>query len=438
MPVEVILPVLGETMDEGTIVKWLADVGQHVEKGDPLYQVETDKAVLDVEAPASGVLRKVFYHAGQTVPVLAVVGLLAAAGEGIDGREAPADEALPPTTAMRQRPEAVQSLKRERTLASPRARKAAANCGVDLASVQGTGPGGRIVERDVLAFAETRPSATPVARKLAASSGVGLVDVKGTGVSGRIIRTDVEAALAAAATPQRDERSADEGRRVQLAGVRRIIAERMSESAHTTARVTLTSEADATELVRLRSTLKEELSASLGFAISYTDILVAVAARALHEYRYMNTRLIDNCIEALPQINIGVAVDTERGLLVPVLRGVRGQGISEIAQQLRLLVARARDGRSTPDDLSGGTFTISNLGVYGIDAFTPIINLPECAILGVGRLRETPAVIDGQICVRQRLWLSLTFDHRLVDGAPAARFLQRIRQLVEQPYLLLV
>ncbi len=438
MPAEVILPVLGETMDEGTIVKWLADVGQYVEKGEPLYQVETDKAVLDVEAPASGFLREVFYGAGQKVPVLAVVGLIASADEDAGGPEVPKDERAAPMVAKAPRVEPVQSAKHTRIFASPRARKAAAARDVDLALVHGTGPGGRIVERDVLAFTETRPSATPAARKVAASAGVDLVSVKGTGTGGRITRTDVEVALSAASGPHQDVRASLAEERVPLAGVRRIVAERMSESAHRTARVTLTSEADATELVKLRSTLKEEMSASLGFAISYTDILVAVAARALHEHKYMNARLSENQIELLSQINIGVAVDTERGLLVPVVRGLHGKGIREIAQELRLLVARARDGKSTPDDLSGGTFTISNLGVYGIDAFTPIINLPECAILGVGRIRQMAAVVEGQIAVRHRLWLSLTFDHRLVDGAPAARFLQRICQLVEQPYLMLV
>ncbi len=437
MPVEVILPVLGETMDEGTIIKWLADVGQHVEKGEPLYQVETDKAILDVEAPASGLLRKVFYEAGKKVPVLAVVGLIASADEDLSGYEA--SEGLEIATAAPEMPSAIplKAAAPERVFASPRARKTATAHNVELRSTKGTGPGGRIVEQDVLDFIETKPSATPAARKLAVSVGVDLTDVQGTGPAGRITRADVEAAMAPAALPQRQWPSiAGEG--VPFAGVRRVIAERMSESAHTTARVTLTTEADATELVELRAMLKEELSEALGFSISYTDILVAVAARALHEYKYMNARLGENEIELLPQVNVGVAVDTERGLLVPVIRDVLGMSIGEIAQELRLLVTRARDGKSTPDDLSAGTFTITNLGVYGIDAFTPIINLPECAILGVGRIREMPAVCKGQICVRQRLWLSLTFDHRLVDGAPAARFLERIRHLVEQPYLLLV
>jgi pyruvate dehydrogenase E2 component (dihydrolipoamide acetyltransferase) len=211
----------------------------------------------------------------------------------------------------------------------------------------------------------------------------------------------------------------------------------MSKSVHTTERVTLTTEADVTEFVKLRTLLKERLEPTLEFSISYNDLLVAVVTRALREHPYMNVRLTNEGIQSMSHINIGVAVDTERGLLVPVIRDTDQKGIAEIARIFRELATRAKAGKSTPDDLTGGTFTITNLGMFDIDAFTPIINLPECAILGVGRIREQPAVYAGQVCVRPMMILSLTFDHRLVDGAPAARFLQRIKQLIEEPYLLL-
>jgi len=409
MAVEVILPVLGETMDAGTIIKWFVDIGQTVRKGEPLYQIETDKAILDVDAPASGVLRKIFYPAGSKIPVLTVVGLIADPNEDISAYEQGGLEpskTISETVVVERRPMAEgprKGLIPPRVFASPRARKLAAEHGIDLTRLKGTGPGGRIVEQDVRAAiaameAEIKePSLAP-------------------------------AAVEAVPSPSESK---------PLAGVRRIIAERMSTSAHTTAPVTLTTDVDATNLVQLRTLLKEQLEPTLGFAISYTDILVAMVARALREYPYMNVRLAKDEIQQMAQIHIGVAVDTERGLLVPVIRHADQKGITEIARTLRDLVARARSGKSLPDDLSGGTFTITNLGMYDVDAFTPIINLPECAILGVGRLREVPAVYQGQVCVRQMMVLSLTFDHRLVDGAPAARFLQRIKQLVEQPYLLL-
>lgn len=410
MAVEVILPVLGETMDEGTIIKWFVDVGQTVQKGQPLYQIETDKAVLEVEAPASGVLRRIFYPAGSKVPVLTVVGLIAAPDEDISayGEVSRGQvEALSASQmAVGERMPMAEGPRKDfvslRVFASPRARKLAAEHGIDLTRLKGTGPGGRIVEKDVRAAIEAEMK---------------------------------EPSLVLPAPTIETQPFVSES--VPLAGVRRIIAERMSTSARTTAPVTLTTEIDATNLVQLRSLLKEQLEPTLGFAISYTDILVAVVARALREFPYMNVRLVENEIQKMAQIHIGVAVDTERGLLVPVIRNADQKGITEIARTLRELVARARSGKSMPDDLTGGTFTITNLGMYDVDAFTPIINLPECAILGVGRLREVPVVHEGQICVRHMMVLSLTFDHRLVDGAPAARFLQRIKQLLEQPYLLL-
>jgi pyruvate dehydrogenase E2 component (dihydrolipoamide acetyltransferase) len=435
MAVEVILPVLGETMDKGTIVRWLVDVGQSVEKGDPLYEVETDKAVLEVEAPSAGVLRKIYHPAGSTVAVLSAVALLADADEDVSayGVAASPDAEAPVATAGAVAPSQAPQQEGERILASPRARRLASERGVKLDKVQGSGPGGRIVERDVQDYVAARPIATPTARKLADRLGVDLVTATGGGGPGkRLTRADVEATLA-----KPPEAATGVAERVAVSGIRAVIADRMSASAHTTARVTLTTETDGSELTRLRHVLNERLEASLGFKVGYTDILVAVAAKALREFPYMNVRLHGAEIERLLHIHVGVAVDTERGLLVPVVRDADSRTVAEIASVLRELAERARAGRSTPDDLTGGTFTITNLGMYGIDAFTPIINPPECAILGVGRLREVPVVYEGNVCVRPVIVLSLTFDHRLVDGGPAARFLQRISQLIEQPYLLL-
>jgi len=443
MATEVILPVLGETMDEGTIVKWLVDVGQPVQRGQPLYQLETDKAVLEVEAPANGVLRQVFYGAGSKVPVLTIVGLIGAPDEDISAYQIPESaQAVKPTQVAKAKPAAevpVEVPAHGRVFATPRARKLAAQRNVDLSHVKGTGPGGRIVEQDIWAYLEAQPVATPVARRVAAGAGLGLAGVQGAGPGGGITKADVEAVLSKAVEAGEEKPAVmpSVAESMPMTGVRRIIAERMSASAQTTAHVTLTTEVDATDFVQLRTLLKNQLEPLLGFAVSYTDILVAIVARALREYRYMNVRLVGEEVQSLSQINVGVAVDTERGLLVPVIRDADQKGIAEIARTLRELATRAREGKSMPDDLSGGTFTITNLGMFDIDAFTPIINLPECAILGVGRLHQKPTVYEGQVCVRQMMVLSLTFDHRLVDGAPAARFLQRIKQLVEQPYLML-
>jgi pyruvate dehydrogenase E2 component (dihydrolipoamide acetyltransferase) len=230
---------------------------------------------------------------------------------------------------------------------------------------------------------------------------------------------------------------ADVASTVPLTGLRGIIAERMAASARTAARVTLVSEVDATAFVEVRTRLKDSVSEEWGFAPGYTDLLVTIVARALREHPYMNARLNGDVIERLAHVNVGVAVDAERGLLVPVLHDADTMGLRELGLHFREVVGRAREGRSLPDDLSGGTFTITNLGMFDIDAFTPIMNPPELAILGVGRIVAKPVVYEGEVAVRQMVTLSLGFDHRLVDGAPAARFLQRIKRLVEQPYLLL-
>lgn len=461
MITEVILPVLGETMNEGTIVEWLKQEGEAVQSREPLFTIESDKATLEVESPAKGYLRKILVPKGQTVPVLTVVGLITTTpDEPLPDEVGPAVAvsqavvAAPVETPQRQL-EAAPALERPqgRIFASPRARRLAREKDVDLAEVTGSGPGGRIVERDVIAYLEQMPKATPVARRLAAQAGIDLRMVQPTGLDGRITKEDVERAIAAVAAPAAPPPSTvpaapaapPAASEVPLSGVRAVIARRMHESHQVTAPVTLTMEADATALVALREQLKAQLAQTLGFNIGYNEILIKVVASALREFPYMNAR-VDTAgatepntgvIRYLREIHVALAVDTERGLLVPVIRNADQKGIAEIGREIRELVERARAGKATPDELSGSTFTVTNLGMYEVDAFTPIINLPEVAILGVGRIKPVPAVVDGQVVVRQRLWLSLTFDHRLVDGAPAARFLQRVKQLVESPYLLL-
>jgi pyruvate dehydrogenase E2 component (dihydrolipoamide acetyltransferase) len=220
--------------------------------------------------------------------------------------------------------------------------------------------------------------------------------------------------------------------------IRRVIAQRMSQSAQATAAVTLTTEVDATELVHLREQLKAHVEQQTGQSLSYNVLLAKLAAIALREFPYMLSRLVGDGIQIPDAINIGVAMDTERGLLVPVLRSVDSKGLIVLSQEAAALTEKARTGAVGSDDMAGGVFTITNLGVFGIDAFTPIINLPECAILGVGRIAQKPAVWQGQVAIRSMVVLSLTFDHRLVDGAPAARFLQRLSQLVQNPYVVLL
>ena len=459
MATKIILPKLGQTMEEGTIVEWFKGEGDPVERGDALFSVESDKAVLEVEAKAKGVLRKVLVPAGEKVPIMTPVAIVGAPDEDISdllteggpaatreptaasapaqGEQAPRPEV--PGTEYREVEQAPVHAAGERIVASPRARRVAAEMGVDLAYVAGSGPNGRIIEKDVLAYAASQPKATPLARRVAAEAGMPLAAVPSDG--GRVTAEQVREAAQPGPSPRvRDEgwgEGPSEGAVTPMAGVRAVIANRMATSAHTTAAVTLQSVVDATELVALRTRLKEAFEKELGFAIGYNDLLAYIVARCLTEFPYMNARLDPEGIRQLPEVNLGLAVDSERGLVVPVIRGAQRMGVKELALEFRALVARAREGRAQPDDLTGGTFTITNLGMFGVDAFSPIINLPECAILGVGRIRPEPVAEGDRVVVRQRMWLSLTFDHRLVDGAPAARFLQAIMRYIESPYLLL-
>jgi len=461
MSVEVYIPKYGQTVEEVKIVQWFVEDGATVKKGQEILEIETDKTTFFVESEAAGVLHRGPYASGDTVPVLEVVAIVGKADdrfiahkvgeEAAEISETPEPSSVP---AGAQESESVAPAETSMVFASPRARKLAGEKGVDVARITPTGGGGvRVAERDVIAYLASAPKATPLAEKLAAQTGVDLRQVTGTGPGGKITREDVAAAatpaapvaipVPAVAAPTAPIMvalpAAEVAERIPLKGVRAIIADRMGSSVHTTARVTLVTEVDATEFVAMRERLKAKVSEQWGFAPGYNDLLALVVAKALRQFPYMNARLAPDAIELMAHVNLGMAVDTDKGLLVPVIRDVDTKSLREFGEEFRQLVDRARKGRSLPDDLSGGTFTITNLGMHDIDAFTPVINLPEAAILGVGRIipkwvfrPENPSAP----VLRQMLTLSLVFDHRVVDGAPAARFLQWIKGVVEEPYLL--
>lgn len=452
MAVEFFIPKLGQTVEEVTIVNWLVEDGAKVEQGQPIVEVETDKAVFPVEATASGFLHRGSFKEGDVVPVVTTVAIIGRPTDrfivkGVEMAEPVGQMATPVFAPEEQLAEVTpagpaEMETSERLAVSPRARRLAVEKKVDLRRVRPTGGNGvRIVERDVLVYLSQIPKISPLAQKVAAEAGVDLETLTGTGIGGRIMKTDVERILHVetpalapeAITPMGD---AEVLERIPLSGARAIIAERMATSVHTTARVTLVSEVDATEFVAMRERIKARVSEEWGFAPGYNDLLGKIVATALRKFPYMNARLTTDAIEYLKPINMGMAVDTERGLLVPVIRNADQKSLRQFGLEFRELVERARNRRSLPDDLSGGTFTITSLGAFGVDAFTPVINLPEAAILGVGRIAPKVVPRDGQAVIRTMGTLSLVFDHRLVDGAPAARFLSYIRELVEEPYLL--
>lgn len=461
MASELFIPQLGQTVEEVTLVSWLVPDGSKVDFGDPVLDVETDKAVFPVEANAKGYIHFGPFQEGEVVPVLTVVATIGKQEEVFTPSQLKPEPIEDSHTApVETAPAEIQptSIPEDATMpfASPRARKLANTRGVDLSLVAPTGYGGvRVVEKDVISFLSQAPKVSPVAQRIAAETGLDTHTLAGTGLRGRVVKDDIQRALlereaglepvsAQASVQAMAQKPAilplpemEVLERLPLKGVRAIIADRMGTSVHTTARVTLMMEVDATEFVQARTRLKERVTDEWGFAPGYNDLLAKVTALALRKFPYVNARLASDAVEVLAHINIGMAVDTERGLMVPVLKDVDQKNLRQIGEEFRQLVDRARQGRSLPDDLSGGTFTLTNLGMFDVDAFTPVINLPEAAILGAGRIAPKPIARGNQVEIRQMWTLSLVFDHRLVDGAPAARFLQYIKQLIEEPYLLL-
>lgn len=428
---KIVMPKLGLTMTEGTLTRWLKAAGEPVKQGEILFEFESDKSVMEYEAPAEGTLAEILVSEGETVSC----GTRLA--DFLTSKQVPAKTQLDrPKISSSPIPESRSSKTSPgRIIATPAAKRVARELGVDLTTVAGRGPEGRIQQADVEAAAHSdRPEAmaatrsgTPVAKRAAVDLGIDWTELSGSGPGGRVVKADVLAAAQISPETAVEVES--------LTVVRSIIARRMAESAFTAPHVTLFAEADATSLVEARIQFNAELAGTV--KISYNAWLIAITARALGEHPHLNACLVGDEIHRYREINIALAVDTDRGLLVPVIRQADRLGLLTIQQTGDSLIQRALSGKSLPDDLTGGSFTITNLGMFEIDGFTPIINQPQAAILGVGRIVPKPIVIDSNVVVRQMMTLSLSFDHRLVDGGPAARFLQRIKQLIERPFVLL-
>jgi pyruvate dehydrogenase E2 component (dihydrolipoamide acetyltransferase) len=385
---EVVMPRLDPGMQSGKIVEWLKKEGESVQKGEPIVVVEGEKTTFEVEASTSGVLTKILVDVGSDVPVtqpIAVIGETSSASKSsamIQPPTSPEGAAL--QTAGK--PEAAVS---ERVIASPAARRLAQEHGVDISSLKGTGPGGRITREDILAAVEEAPTPSQVP-----------------------IRPLQSAIL----------------RKSRLEGVRKTVAERLAFTARTAVPVILTIETDAAKLV----TLKNRES-----GMSFTALAVKAAAKALEKHVVMNSTIDGDEITIYSDINIAVAINTEQGLMAPVIRHANRKSPKEINADLELLAQKAKANRLTVEDLTGGTFTVSNLGAQDVETFAPVINPPQCAILGLGRIGYRPVAVGERVSSSPRTTLTLVFDHRMVDGVPAARFLQEIKQNLEDPENLL-
>ncbi len=460
-----VMPRLGLTMTEGTLSEWLVAEGASVSQGQILFLFESEKATMEFESPAAGVLSKRLVATGVTVPCGTPVAVLETGDESllaIDGGRAPQRDRGQAESAVRPADVAPAA---QFVSATPATRRRARELGVALATLTGRGPQGRIQLADVEEAKrvdeqphdlEQRPqepgpadtlgesaqpeSVSPLARKLADDLGLDLAGLSGSGPGGQITRGDVIAEArrrltgGASMTPSAPPSLYTSA--TPLGGVRRVIAQRMAASAFTAPHVTLHRDVDATALVAARTELNAGRAADA--RISYTTLLVAAVARALRQHPDLNACLVEDEIRVYAAVNVALAVDTPAGLLAPVIRHADRLTLSEIQRASDALIAGALGGISTPQDLTGGTFTITNLGGLGVDGFTPIINQPQAAILGVGRIARRPAEHNGSLALREMMTLSLSFDHRIVDGAPAARFLQSVAQMIEQPLRLLV
>ncbi|KUN66021.1 dihydrolipoamide acetyltransferase family protein [Streptomyces griseorubiginosus] len=434
MAVEVLLPKIGLTMQEGTIDEWLVPTGAVVTEGEALLRLATDKVDVDVEAEAGGLFHPVV-PAGTTVPAGALIGWLLAEGERPpEGAGEPAG-AVTSTTTVAPPVDRVG----DRLLSSPNARRVAAAADVDLTVMRGTGPGGRIVSEDVedhiaaLAAPAGRAS-SPLVRKLAKERGIDLSEVNGTGPGGRIRRADLDAALPVPETTA-PARSTEV---IPLTGMRGTIARRMHASLQEMAQLTHGYEVRMDAVVSLRDRLKEEWAGSDLPVPSINDFLLKAAALALREHPLLNATVREDGIHLLDDIHLGFAVAVPGGLMVPVIEDAAELSLTGIAERTRALAEAAREGRISPAQLEGATFTVTSLGGYGVDFFTPVINPGNVAILGVGRLRDGVEWTDDRPLRTRVLTLSLTFDHRAVDGAPAAEYLRTLSELLSRPLRLLV
>ncbi|SDF45339.1 dihydrolipoamide acetyltransferase family protein [Sporolituus thermophilus] len=431
MATQFTMPQLGLTMTEGTVTKWYKRVGETVRAGEVLAEISTDKITNQMEAPVDGVLLSIVVPEGQTVPVRTLLAVIGAPGEQVAEEPPAGGSAAKAAAASEPVPGASPAARMTGTWvkASPLARKIARQNGIDLALVTGTGPGGRVVARDVVNFLAQRRlpvKATPLAVKVAAEHGI---DLAAMAKPSRLTKADVLAAL-----PVTEPRPPAAPAGQPLAGMRKIIAERMSLSWQTAPHVHLTVEVDMTAVLAL----KAQLAKVTGEKFSVTEFVIKAAAQGLAEFPAVNARLEGGCVVMPADVNIGVAVALDNGLIVPVIRQADKQSLRALRAAVAALSDKARRGALTGDEIGGGTFTVTNLGMYGVDHFTPIINPPESAILGVCRVADRPVAADGQVVVRPMANLCLGFDHRLIDGAVAAKFMARLRQLLEQPLLLLV
>lgn len=432
----VVMPQLGNSVESCIIVEWMIAEGDTVAVDQTLASIETDKSTMEVPSTAEGTVLKLLWEEGDEVPVKDPLIIVGEPGEDISGlvpggdaapaeADAPAEQAAAPEQAA-----PAFATERATGAVSPRARALAASNGVDASAIaEGSGPHGRVIERDVAAAIAAGPVLTSAARAAGVSA------TEGTGIGGRVSVADAGRAPEAAPAAAAPVAAADfpgASTSAPLKGVRKVVAKRMMESLTSTAQLTLNTTANAAGILAMRKKVKNADEALGLNKITLNDLVCFAVSRTLLKYPVFNAHLEDGVLTEFEQVHLGFACDTPRGLLVPVIRSAQALGLKAFSDEAKRLAGGAIDGSLSPDFLSGGTFTVSNIGSFGIETFTPVINLPQTAILGVGAITPRPIVAaDGTIGVEQRLNLSLTIDHQVIDGADGARFLRDLVAAIE-------
>lgn len=438
MATAICMPKNGMDMEEGTIVKWLKNVGDKVEKDEPFMEIETDKITMETESPVSGVLLAKLYEDGAVVPVLTAVGYIGEPGEKVpeSSAQAPAEEKKEEAAAPVQTAAPAKVLSNSNGIpATPYAKKLASDNGVDLAEVTPSGRHGEIRAADVENAIHAQPKATPLARAMAADMGIDLKNVAGSGYRGKIMSADLtpeERVNVEAAVKEIEEVL----ERRKLSGMRKVIAQRMSASHTEIPNVTQNIKVDVTELLALRAKINQ--GKEKPDKVSVNDIIIKAVGKAAAEFERFRMTLEGNEYVVHNQINVGMAVGIEDGLVVPVIKDVDKKSLVEVSKKAKELAKKAREGKLMPDEMGDGRITISNIGMYGTHSFTPIINQPEASIVGVCGTEDELALVDGEVVVRKKMMICVTFDHRILNGTEVCEFESYLKNLLENPISILI
>jgi len=449
MATEIVMPALGLTVEKGTILQWLKREGDFVKKGESIFEVEADKVTTEVESPATGILRKILVPEGVEVPILTVVAVITVEGEEIPEKyltevRRPSEETL--ALAASETTQATPATVSRRIRAAPAARRVAKQYGIDLSVILGSGPNGTILKRNVenhmaLSMAEkAQPKAegvraTTLARKLAEKEGIPLDQVSGTGTRGRVVKMDIMQAAQKGAIPAPPEVPSETlfGKTIPMSQMRKVIARRISQSAFTAPHIYFFTDVDMGRLVQLRNEILPDFEAQFNVRLSINDFIIKAAGLTIREYPMLNACIEQDTIRVNPEINVGLAVALEEGLIVPAIPRADRLGLGDIARMRADLVGKARSGKLTMEEIERGTFTLSSLAQFDITFFTAILNPPQSGILSVGKLDEKLCLVDGEVRSKQVTCFGLSVDHRIIDGTVAAAFLQALKRKLENP-----